>query len=215
MNIHKPMRESDAGLSALFREPPRGYGIVPFYWWLGDPITRERLAWEVEQMKGHSLAGLQINYAHSCEGGLSWGLTYQGDPLLFSDAWWEAVGFLMELGKRDGFSVSLSDYTIGSPGQGYYADEILSAHPERHGQLLHCEEREVCAGEEIEAHLPEGLLNASFLAGADCTDLTPRAEGGLLRFTAPRDGRLLLIRAERKEHSLDPMHPLTGRQAPL
>ena len=212
MNIHKPMRESDAGLSALFREPPRGYGIVPFYWWLGDPITRERLAWEVEQMKGHSLAGLQINYAHSCEGGLSWGLTYQGDPLLFSDAWWEAVGFLMELGKRDGFSVSLSDYTIGSPGQGYYADEILSAHPELHGQLLHCEEREVCAGEEIKAHLPEGLLNASFLAGADCTDLTSRAEGGLLRFTAPRDGRLLLIRAERKEHSLDPMHPLTGRQ---
>jgi hypothetical protein len=26
-----------------FQSPPPGYGIVPFYWWLGDPITKERL----------------------------------------------------------------------------------------------------------------------------------------------------------------------------
>ena len=26
-----------------FQSPPPGYGIAPFYWWLGDPITKEHL----------------------------------------------------------------------------------------------------------------------------------------------------------------------------
>ena len=70
MKIHKPIRDGGRDLPRLFRNPPHGYGIVPFYWWMGDPLTRERLAYETDRMKGHSVAGLQINYAHSCEGGL-------------------------------------------------------------------------------------------------------------------------------------------------
>ncbi|MEY4569982.1 MAG: hypothetical protein RLZZ398_1421, partial [Verrucomicrobiota bacterium] len=58
-----------------FQSPPPGYGIAPFYWWLGDPITKERLAWQLEQMKGMGVSGYQINYAHSAKGGRSWGLT--------------------------------------------------------------------------------------------------------------------------------------------
>lgn len=211
MQICKPSRDHDAGLSQLFREPPYGYGIVPFYWWLGDPLTRERLAYEVERMKHHSLIGLQINYAHGCEGGLSWGLTYPSDPPLFSEKWWDLVGYLMGLGKRDQFSISLSDYTIGAPGQGYYADEILTEHPEMHGRLLHSEEIVCQAGEKICRKLPEGLLNVSFLVGTDCTDLTSLARNGSLSFKAEREGRLILIRWEEKDHSLDPMHPLTGK----
>ncbi|MCX7010038.1 MAG: hypothetical protein NTY53_22825, partial [Kiritimatiellaeota bacterium] len=33
-----------------FQKPPPGFGVVPFYWWLGDPLTKERLGWIAEQM---------------------------------------------------------------------------------------------------------------------------------------------------------------------
>ncbi len=54
-----------------FKSPPSGFGIVPFYWWLGDPLTKERLSWQLEQMKGMGVSGYQINYAHSDKGGHS------------------------------------------------------------------------------------------------------------------------------------------------
>ena len=59
-----------------------GFGIVPFYWWLGDPLTKERLSWQLEQMKGMGVSGYQINYAHSDKGGRSYGLTYPSEPAL-------------------------------------------------------------------------------------------------------------------------------------
>ena len=44
-----------------FRQPPSGYGVVPFFWWLGDPLTQERLGWQLEQMRGMGVSGYQIN----------------------------------------------------------------------------------------------------------------------------------------------------------
>lgn len=72
-----------------FRKVPEGYGEVAFYWWLGDKLTKERLSWQLEQLKDHAISGIQINYAHSDQGGLSWGLTIESDPALFSEEWWE------------------------------------------------------------------------------------------------------------------------------
>ncbi|GHU55376.1 hypothetical protein FACS189442_2870 [Spirochaetia bacterium] len=123
-------------LIELFRTPPQGYGIVPFYWWMGDPLTRERINWQLERLAGHHLTGLQINYAHSFEGGRSWGLTYPSEPPVFSEEWWDLVGWLIEKGKEQGFSVSLSDYTFSGAGQGGYTDHILKDHPDLHGFTL-------------------------------------------------------------------------------
>lgn len=63
----------------------KDYGIVPFYWWLGDKLTKERLSWQLDQLEGHHISGLQVNYAHSDQGGPSWGLTCESDPPLFSE----------------------------------------------------------------------------------------------------------------------------------
>ena len=68
-------RSSDLDVLPGFRNPPPGFGIVPFYWWLGDPLTKERLAWQLKQMVGMGVSGYQINYAHSDKGGRSYGLT--------------------------------------------------------------------------------------------------------------------------------------------
>jgi hypothetical protein len=48
-----------------FQHPPPGFGVVPFFWWLGDPLTKERLGWILDQMNGLGISGYQINYAHS------------------------------------------------------------------------------------------------------------------------------------------------------
>jgi hypothetical protein len=126
-----------ADLDALpgFQEPPPGFGVVPFFWWLGDPLTKERLGWILDQMQGTGIAGYQINYAHSDKGGHSYGLTIPSEPPLFSDAWWKLIGWFMQEAKKQGAAISLSDYTLGF-GQGWCVDEVLREHPEVAGMYL-------------------------------------------------------------------------------
>ena len=39
-----PDRSENFDVLPGFQQPPKGYGNVPFYWWSGDTLTRERLA---------------------------------------------------------------------------------------------------------------------------------------------------------------------------
>ncbi len=128
-------RGPDLDAAPGFRDPPPGYGIVPFFWWIGDPVTPERLAWELEQMEGMGVSGYQINYAHSDRGGRIYGLTYPSEPPLFSDPWWNLTGWFMNQAKKQGAAISLSDYTLGF-GQGWCVDKILREHPEVTGMKL-------------------------------------------------------------------------------
>jgi hypothetical protein len=128
-------RSPDLDVLPGFRNPPPGFGIVPFYWWLGDTLTKERLAWQLEQMKGMGVSGYQINYAHSAKGGRSFGLTYPSDPAIFSQDWWELVDWFKDEAQQQGAGISLSDYTLGF-GQGYMVDELLRDHPEVTGMEL-------------------------------------------------------------------------------
>ena len=128
-------RAPDFDAQPGFQKPPPGFGIVPFFWWLGDPLTKERLGWELQQMAGMGVSGYQINYAHSDKGGRSYGLTYPSQPPLFSPEWWKLAGWFMEEAKKQGASISLSDYTLGL-GQGWWVDEWLRDQPDLCGQQL-------------------------------------------------------------------------------
>lgn len=119
-----------------FKAPPKGYGEVSFFRWHGDTITKEKLSWILQQLTEHHIEGLQINYCHGDKGGLQYGLTMESDPKPLSDEWWGLVGRFMQECKQHGISISLSDYTRGAPGQGFFVDEVLSQHPEFKGQLL-------------------------------------------------------------------------------
>ena len=118
-----------------FQQPPPGFGLVPFFWWLGDPLTQDRLTWILDQRAGMGVSGYQINYAHSDKGGRSYGLTLPSEPPLFSEKWWELTGSFMQEAKKQGAGISLSDYTLGF-GQGWSVDELLREHPEVTGMKL-------------------------------------------------------------------------------
>jgi hypothetical protein len=174
-------RTPDLDVLPGFQKPPRGFGVVPFYWWLGDPLTKERLAWELDQVSGMGICGLQINYAHTDRGGRSYGLTMPSDPPLFSEEWWKLVGWFLGEAKRRGIAVSLSDYTLGI-GQGWRVDQMLREHPELTGEQL---------------RLVTGSAPADALASADV-----REPGG--------KPRRVSICAVKVPYSLDPMNPLSG-----
>ncbi|NMO97674.1 glycosyl hydrolase [Paenibacillus lemnae] len=210
-------RNKDFDVYPGFVSPPEGYGEVAFYWWVGEKLTKERLSWQLEQLKDHHITGLQINYAHSDEGGELWGLTYESDPPLFSEPWWELFTWFAEKAGSYGIAVSLSDYTLCSPGQGWYTDEILAKRPDAAGwNLAHFEQD---AEEKVtELKLPENTLsicafplNDEKLEREGMIDLTPFIESAILHWQKPAGSwRLVVVYAEPKPKSIDPMHRESG-----
>lgn len=203
---------------ANFKSPPQGYGEVAFYWWLGDTLTRERILWQLDQLKGKGVVGLQVNYAHSDSGGLIWGLTLPSQPKLFSEEWWELFGwFLGEAKKRD-MAVSLSDYTLGI-GQGSYVDEALAEHPELMGSELKFARRILPGSEAVVWKLPGGHLAVNaYEVGKDTLplpgtrrDLSAYVKDHVLTWT-PGKGTWMIgcVWAERIVPSYDPMNANAG-----
>lgn len=127
---------------------------MPFYWWLGDTLTREHLTAHLDELAGKHISSLQVNYAHSDKGGKSWGLTYKSQPEIFSDEWWNLFRWFAHEAKMRGMTVSLSDYTLGV-GQEQYVDEIISARPEMMGYQLEYDP----AAHEVRPRLIDPSLN--------------------------------------------------------
>lgn len=91
-NIGRPERNNPGNLLKNFQTPPKGYGEVPFYWWMGDTLTREHLLGHLEILRNKGISSLQVNYAHSDKGGKSWGLTFKSKPEIFTEEWWDLFG---------------------------------------------------------------------------------------------------------------------------
>lgn len=47
-----PDRTGREDIKKNFMNPPKGYGEVPFYWWMGDTLTREHLSMHLDLMAG-------------------------------------------------------------------------------------------------------------------------------------------------------------------
>jgi len=216
-----PQRNPDLDPLPGFKTPPQGYGEVAFYWWMGDPLDRERLLWQLDQLVGKGIMGLQINYAHSDRGGLSWGLSYPSQPPLFSQEWWELFDWFAHEANQRGMAVSLSDYTLGI-GQGWYIDETIADHPELRGSELRMVSYEIRGGEQRSLLIPQSALSVmAFCPGTASSslengiDLRPEINQGNLTWTAPATQplwQIVVVSAETIPHSLDPMNPATGKE---
>ena len=188
-------RDPNKNYHPEFLNPPLGYGNVPFFWWMGDKLTQERLAWQLERFQGMATSGFQVNYAHSDKGGQLWGYTYASDPPLFSDAWWRLHSWFMQEAKKLGAGVSLSDYTLGI-SQGWKWDEAIHDYPEIIGKTLDYDSRD---------RRPDDTL-------AEGEFLVPDAKDTEARYIsrAAIGGKIHTVFYRLVNPSIDPMHPKSG-----
>lgn len=213
-----PDRSPDLNVLPGFKNPPKGYGEVSFYWWIGDPLTKERILWQLDQLKDKSITGLQINYCHTDKGGATYGLTYPSQPALFSQQWWELFQWFLKEAKKRDMSVSLSDYTLGAAGQGWFIDEMLDENPNLHGAKLESKQYEFAGNQDFKAAVPENILAAAAYKNVNGTfsptasiDLKPMIKNSELTWKAPAGNwEIVLVYRNNVKTSFDPMNPLSG-----
>lgn len=213
-----PSRDADLDALPGFRNPPPGYGQVPFWWWTGDPLDEERLLWQIVQLHQKGISGMQVNYAHEDTPGWP---TYAAEPELFSDEWWEVWKFVAgECGKR-GMGIGLSGYTIDWPNGESLISRTIYSDPEIQGrELAVAQKTRVEGGKAVMLELPDDVvavrafpLNETVIAPAENIDLADFVQAHKLSWT-PSEGawEIWIFTATRKPGTLNPIHPLSGRR---
>ena len=213
-----PDRSANLDVWPGFRNPPKGYGEVSFYWWIGDTLTKERISSQLDQLKENHITGLQVNYCHTDEGGVTYGLTYPSQPALFSEQWWELFKWFLEEAKKRDMAVSLSDYTLGAAGQGWFVDEMLNENPQLRGSKLDAKLWEVKGGEQIKIPVPDAvvsvmayqMVNGKIDVDSE-VDLIAGSARSELSWNVPAgEWRIVLVYRNTIKGSFDPMNPLSG-----
>jgi len=201
-----------------FKNPPKGYGEVSFYWWIGDTLTKERITAQLDQLKNNSITGLQINYCHTDKGGAVYGLTYPSQPALFSNQWWKLFKWFVEEAKKRDMSVSLSDYTLGAAGQGWFIDEMLKENPDLHGSKLESKQFDVISNQNFTTVVPANIITAAAyqiqngkLSATNSIDLKSSIKNSSLIWKATSGNwKIVLVYRTDIKTSFDPMNPLSG-----
>ncbi len=119
------------GLRRGFAVPDARYGPVPLWWWSGEPVTEERLRWQLQRLRGAGLRNLcVINLAPS-------GPTYgcAGDaPPFYSERWWELFTRALDEAERLGMFLWYYDQ-IGFSGANFPA-RLVAEQPDFAGYEL-------------------------------------------------------------------------------
>lgn len=131
-----PDRSPDLDVLPGFRNPPPGYGEVPFWWWTGDTLSSERLIHQITELHKKGISGVQVNYSHLDSPG--W-LTDESYPGIFTEEWWNIYSQISRECAKNGMGIGLSTYTLDWPRGArnlfyrlFYHDTALNAFEIRH-----------------------------------------------------------------------------------
>ena len=211
-----PQKDTDILLG--FAHPPKGYGNVPFYWWNGDQLDKERLKEQLEILSESATDGFAVSYIHldpkvdqeRMKGGYGlYGKTEGGSPEIFTPQWWNVWNwFAKECASKD-IGLGLDDYTVGWIGNGYYTDELLEKEKFQNYQgELEFSVDTVSGGETFVCDVPKTLVSAVAWPGK--IDLTKYLSKGKISWKAPKgkDYHVYVI-STKKSHLL---HPDIGKE---
>ena len=193
-----------------FLNPPKGYGNVPFYWWNGDRLDENRIAWQLEKLAENGVSGVQINFAHHCpahrpdKAGGGFGKTYDCDPEAFTDEWWKIVNKVFRKAKSLGMGVGISDYTIGWIGNGYFIDKV-ALEAKLCAEELFCDGAEVKKGDDYVFEKPDGFISAAAVYKKG------RWESVTESFTAKDDCKVCVIYKKVNPRSVNVLDPEAGK----
>ena len=190
-----PSREGNIDIKENFADPPKGYGNIPFYWWNGDSLNRERLQEQLQILSEASTDGFSVSYIHShplvdvklnSNGYGGFGKADPGTPGFFTDRWWETwnwfSGKCADAGV--GLGLGLDDYVLGWTKNGYYVDEIWNDTRFANYQgRLRLEQYVVKPSAILNIQLPQKTI--SVIAYPDKIDLTDKISDNRLTWKSP------------------------------
>ncbi len=211
-----PMKNAVIDLPKEFANPPLGYGESPFYWWIGEKLEKDRILWQLDQLKEKHLWGLVISIHHTDKHIFN---AYKTDPVQFSDEWWDLVKWAADECEKRGMVLGFNDYTHHFPGEGWWVDEIIAESPDAVGRKLICESREASAGSVFECDIPENLLSIRAyrteqgkIIDGSSVDLLDKIANNKLRWTPSDDRQVMTISYHRNPRSHDAMNPIFGKK---
>lgn len=212
-----PSRDPNMDALPGFQNPPPGYGEVPFWWWTGDPLDRDRLLWQVEELHKKGISGMQVNYAHKDTPG--W-LTYPNEPEIFTDPWWAAWSEVADACSRRGMGIGLSGYTLDWPNGESLISRTIYGETEIQGREIGITGKQrVKAGQAVEVALPSdtvavrAYLTDDGFSTVGNVDLSDNIQEGRLNWTPDRgQWEIWIYTAPRKQGTLNPIHPLAGKR---
>jgi alpha-L-rhamnosidase len=203
---------SRAEMLSLFKEPPRDFAPIPFHFWNGERLNRERLGWQLEQLSAQGIGGTIVSYTHRPDVSLD-----PGDPAVFSEEWWELFAWFLQKSKSLGMVVGVQDYCIVTP----ILEALAAEFGELRGATLHQVHAEVTAGETARLELPREAELVSLRAfprwdqrldSEGSADLGHLLQDGRLEWRAP-SGEWTVVAVFASSAGFNPLHPSSGRRA--
>lgn len=211
-----PSRDSDLDVLPGFRNPPPGYGEVPFWWWSGEDLDVDRMIAQIRDLHGKGISGVQVNYSHYDTPG--W-MTDQKEPPIFSKAWWDVYGRISQVCGELDMGIGLSTYTLdwprGAPNLFY---DLFYSKPELNAiELVAAPRQAVRGGETVTLKCPSDfvavyaypVVEGKLQRGG--VSLAPFVRDRKLGWTAPAgEWELWTFQAVRKGGSLNPLMAGSG-----
>ncbi|MDH7482203.1 MAG: glycosyl hydrolase [Armatimonadota bacterium] len=169
---------SQNSLLMSFRYPPKEFSPIPIWWWSGDKITEERLAWQMEKMvEGHIYNAIILNLYPTSD-----------DPPYFSPRWWELMDFTLR--KADELGMKIWFYDGLGFAESDIQNRLMGTNAEFKAEYLACESTDVTEGKAAELKLPAGRFIAACAAPilensslGEPKDLSAEFKGGVLKWT--------------------------------
>ncbi|HWD94314.1 MAG TPA: glycosyl hydrolase [Verrucomicrobiae bacterium] len=195
-----------------FRSPPAAFRPVPFYWWTGEPLNRERIAWQLDRLKEKGICQVVISYPHGADG-----TTDLGTPPLFSNEWWDLFRWFLSQCRERGMTAGFQDYTLLEPA----FREIGARTPGMRGGQMSCVWTRASGPTPVVLRAESASPAVAAWAypvvrgipqPADAMDLMPLIQNGGLVWSAP-PGSWLVAFVFVRPAAFDPMHPESGNLA--
>lgn len=189
-----PLKDTNLDVLPGFVNPPKGYGNVPFYWWNGDTLKKERLSEQLDILAASATDGFAVSYIHTSprvdtienkNGYGLYGMTEPGVPKVYSEEWWEIWNWFSAESAKRGLGAGMDDYTMGWAGNGFYPDELdtMSVFQGYKGELKITKDT-ILGGSFYNSVVPENML--AIVAWPGNIVLTDKVENGTLRWKAPK-----------------------------
>lgn len=198
-----------------FRNPPPGYGEVPFWWWSGDPLDKDRLLWQIEELHKKGINGMQVNYIHKDSPGWP---TYPAEPEIFSPEWWDMWKFTASEAAQRNMGMGMSGYTLDWPKSNNLFNKLVYSDGEINGVALAVDTVvKVRQKDKITIPLPANTLqvwvyetsSGRIVPGG--RSLSSFISGNVLEWTAEGESEVWVYTATKVQGTLNPVHPLSGK----